>query len=115
LVLIGVGAAIRTGEMSLVAAAATILVAGGTPAWIFATTRYDLSGGTLIIRSGPFRWSIPVADIKSITPTRNPLSSPALSLDRLRIEYGRERAVMISPNQKEAFLRALETHRRAAI
>jgi len=114
LVLVGVGAATRTGEMSLAAATAAVLVAAGIPAWIFTTTRYDLSRGTLLVRSGPFRWSIPVADIKSITPTHNPLSSPALSLDRLRIEYGQGRAVMISPNDKDAFLRALETHRRAA-
>jgi membrane protein YdbS with pleckstrin-like domain len=115
LVLVGVGAAARTGEMSLAAAAATVLVAAGIPVWIFTTTRYDLSDGTLRVRSGPFRWSIPVADIKSITPTHNPLSSPALSLDRLRIEYGQGRAVMISPNDKDAFLRVLETHRRAAV
>jgi hypothetical protein len=115
LVLVGVGAAARTGEMSLAGAAATVLVAAGIPVWIFTTTRYDLSGGTLLVRSGPFRWSIPVADIKSITPTNNPLSSPALSLDRLRIEYGQGRAVMISPNDKDAFLRVLETHRRAAV
>ena len=114
-VLVGVGAATRTGEMSLAAAAATVLVAAGIPVWIFTTTRYDLSDGTLLVRSGPFRWSIPVADIKSITPTHNPLSSPALSLDRLRIEYGQGRAVMISPNDKDAFLRVLETHRRAAV
>ena len=115
LVLFGVGAAARTGEMSLAAAAATVLVAAGIPVWIFTTTRYELSSSTLLIRSGPFRWSIPVADIKSITPTHNPLSSPALSLDRLRIEYGQGRAVMISPHDKSAFLRALETYRRAAV
>lgn len=107
LVVVGVGMATRTGEVSVVAA--------GIPAWIFATTRYDLSRESLIVRSGPFRWNIPLVDIKSVTPTRNPLSSPALSLDRLRIEYGQRRAVMISPSDKDGFLRALETYRKAAV
>lgn len=115
LVVVGVGMATRTGEMSVVAAVAIVLVAAGIPAWIFATTRYELSRESLIVRSGPFRWRIPLVDIKSVTPTRNPLSSPALSLDRLRIEYGQRRAVMISPSDKDGFLRALETHRRAAV
>ena len=115
LVIFGVGAATWSGEMSRSAAAATVLVAAGIPAWIFTTTRYELSRETLVVRSGPFRWNICLAEIKSITPTHNPLSSPALSLDRLRIEYGQGRAVMISPNNKVAFLRALETYRAAAV
>jgi hypothetical protein len=48
-----------------------------------------------------------------VVPTRNPLSSPALSLDRLRIEYGQGRAIMISPADKGPFLRALEERRMA--
>jgi Bacterial PH domain/Sodium:solute symporter family len=42
--------------------------------------------------------------------TRNPLSSPALSLDRLCIHYkvgGKRRMVMISPADKESFLRVI--------
>jgi membrane protein YdbS with pleckstrin-like domain len=115
LAIFGIGAVVRTGEMSFVAAIATVLVAAGIPLWIFATTQYVLSKESLVVRSGPFRWSIPLAEIKSVTPTRNPLSSPALSLDRLRIEYGQGRAVMISPSDKTAFLRVLEAHQRAAV
>jgi hypothetical protein len=115
LVIIGVGTATWTGEMSLAAAAFSVLITAGVPVWICTTTRYDLSRQSLIVRSGPFRWSIPLADIKSVTPTRNPLSSPALSLDRLRIEYGQGRAIMISPSDKGAFVRALENHQRAAL
>jgi len=66
----------------------------------------------LLVRSGPFRWRVPIADIVRITPTTNALSSPALSLDRLRIEYGRGSAIMISPRDKDQFLRDLEEFRR---
>ena len=55
---------------------------------------------------GPFRWRVPIDAITAITPTRSALSSPALSLDRLRIEYG-ERAILVSPIYKEGFVRAL--------
>lgn len=57
-----------------------VVVSLGLPAWIFPNTRYDLDDHTLHIRSAPFGWHIPVADVSAITETRNPLSSPALSL-----------------------------------
>lgn len=50
-----------------------------------------------------------------MAPTRGPLSSPALSLDRLRIEYGKRGVVLISPREKEAFVRALEGHRNRGV
>jgi hypothetical protein len=84
----------------------------GLPLWILASLRYFLSDDALRIRCGPFRMRVPIAEISSITPTRNPLSSPALSLDRLRIEYGAGRAIMISPEPREEFLRQLEYRRR---
>ena len=47
-----------------------------------------LSAGLVAVASASLV-AAPVAEITRITPTRNPLSSPALSLDRLRNEYGR--------------------------
>ncbi len=78
------------------------------PLWFLLSTTYTLAPGRLIIRSGPFKWIHNPADIKHVTPTRNPLSSPVLSLDRLRIEFNDNRSVMISPADKEGFLRELE-------
>jgi hypothetical protein len=49
-------------------------------------------------------------EIESIVPTHDPRSSPALSLDRLRINYrrrGKLRAILISPADKEGFLRVM--------
>lgn len=95
-----------------------VLVTGGLgvglPLWLLLGTTYVLEPAQLLVRSGPFRWRVPVAEITAITPTSNPLSSPALSLDRLRIEYGRGSAIMISPRDKERFLRDLEALRRSA-
>ena len=84
-----------------------LIVAALFVAWIWTTTDYTLTSGELLIRSGPFRWRVPLADIREVTPTRNPLSSPALSLDRLEIRYGRMGFLLISPQDKNGFLRSL--------
>lgn len=75
---------------------------------VFKYTYYIVDGGTLRIVSGPFRWKIPVTNIVDITPSRNPLSSPALSLDRLKIRSGKKKFVLVSPEDKAGFIRAIE-------
>lgn len=70
-------------------------------------THYTVTGNTLKVRSGPFSWTIPIDQIQSVTATRNPLSSPALSMDRLRITWGKNRRLMVSPADKKGFLKAL--------
>lgn len=92
------------------AAALTVLLGSVLPIWLMLTTNYTLTNSELVVRSGPFRWRVPIDQIRDVRPTRNPLSSPALSLDRIRIDYGR-RAIMISPRDKERFLRELATRR----
>jgi Bacterial PH domain len=95
-------------------AALTTGVGVGLPLWLLLSTRYTLEPRQLVVQCGPFKWKIPVADITNITPTSNPLSSPALSLDRLRIDYGRGSSLMISPRNKERFLLDIEAARRGA-
>ena len=56
------------------------------------------------------RWRVPLADIQEVTPTRSAASAPALSLDRLRVEYlkgSESRALLVSPSDKWAFMRDL--------
>lgn len=69
-------------------------------------THYTVDGNTLRVACGPFRWKVPLDAIESVEPTRNPLSSPALSLDRLRIRYGKRR-IMVSPADKAGFMKAI--------
>ncbi len=91
------------------------IVGVGLPLWLLLSTRYVLAQGQLRVLSGPFKWCIPVAKITTITPTSSPLSSPALSLDRLRIDYGVGNSVMISPRNKEQFVKDIEAARRGAV
>lgn len=95
-------------------AAVTAVIGIGLPLWLLLSTRYTLEPRQLIVRCGPLKWRIAVADITAITPTNNPLSSPALSLDRLRIDYGKGRSLMVSPRDKVQFLRVIEDARREA-
>jgi Bacterial PH domain len=74
------------------------------PAWTVFATRYTLSDDALLVQSGPFSWRIALREVARISPSRETGSSPALSLDRLRIEYGEQRALLISPGQKAQFL-----------
>lgn len=60
----------------------------------------------LIIHLGPFKQTIPIADILSIRKTYNPLSSMALSFDRLEIR-ARKTYVMISLKDKQGFADAI--------
>lgn len=75
--------------------------------WLFSTTRYTVTDDQLLVRSGPFTWNIPVTTITQVKVTRNPISSPALSLDRLEISYGSQKKIMISPKDKTGFLQAI--------
>jgi hypothetical protein len=60
-----------------------------------------------VVRAGPFRWQVPLETLRSIRPTRSPLSSPALSLDRLELRYGQGRVLLISPADGARFVAEL--------
>ena len=68
------------------------------------STRYVIQGQQLVVRSGLFKWRIPINEISDITPSSDPVASPALSLDRLRITYGQTKSLLISPRDKDGFL-----------
>jgi len=51
---------------------------------------------------------IPIQDIKCITRTNNPLSSTALSLDRIQIFYGKSKSLIISPQNRSMFVNQLK-------
>jgi len=71
---------------------------------------YEIKPPDLLIRSGLTRSRIPLDAIEAVKPTRNPLSAPALSLDRLQIDYRKKDKIafnLISPQDKTAFLKEL--------
>lgn len=111
-VVVGSGIAVWITDPQAAPLAMPVLVlAAGLPLWLMKGTGYTLEPTRLLVKSGPLAWVIPIAEIHGITPTRNPLSSPALSLDRLLIRYSKHGQLMISPADKEGFLREVEVLR----
>ncbi|HWA99327.1 MAG TPA: PH domain-containing protein [Pirellulales bacterium] len=91
-------------------AGAALFGSAGLIVWLVASTYYVVENDMITVHCGPFRWRIALDEIDEISPTHNPLSSPALSLDRLWIAYrrrGRRRAVMISPSDQHLFLETI--------
>ena len=76
--------------------------------WVLYGTGYTIKPDRLLVRCGPFTFPVTLHGIDSITPTRSPWSSPACSLDRLKIVYGlSQQSIMISPVDKSGFLSAI--------
>ena len=85
-----------------------LLVGSGLPLWLLLTTRYIVSNETLLVRSGPFAWAIPVSSIKTVRDSSSPITSPALSLDRLELVYSDKKTLLISPKDKHEFRKAID-------
>jgi hypothetical protein len=102
------------GPQAAIGIASILLGSGalvGLLLWGCYKTRYEVTPSELIVRFGPFSTNLPLGAIVEVFPTHNPLSAPAPSLDRLRINYRRKNGRMwfalISPKDKEAFVRDL--------
>lgn len=80
-------------------------------AWTYFTTRYRFTSEFLLIKSGPFSWTIPLHSITKVEPSHNPASSPALSLDRLAIHYD-GKTILVSPADKQGFMAELKKRMR---
>ena len=101
------GGHVQEGWSALLVGATT----GAVVLWLTYPLYYEITPAELKIRCGLLiRQRIPLSAIEEVSPTRNPASAPAWSLDRLRVNYrkgGETGAALISPADKEGFLREL--------
>lgn len=67
------------------------------------TIQYKIDNENLVI----WKTKISIQSIRKIYKTRNPLSSPAMSLDRIAIVYNKFDEVLISPKEREEFIAEL--------
>lgn len=77
---------------------------------------YRLDETILTIRSGLITWKVPIGGIREIRKTSNPLSAPAWSLKRIRIDYdneGHPAWILISPQDRDAFISDLKARQAA--
>jgi Bacterial PH domain len=75
--------------------------------WVTLSTRYTLDAVALSVCSGPFRWRVLLSEIRSVSASSSPLTGPALSLRRLRVERRDGTALLISPTDPAAFMAEL--------
>ncbi|MEQ9009162.1 MAG: PH domain-containing protein, partial [Ekhidna sp.] len=70
--------------------------------------RYQIKDQCLLILIGPIRlYSIPIEKIESINRSYNPLSSPAASLKRMKVNFDGG-MVLISPKYEKQFVKNLK-------
>lgn len=75
--------------------------------WIWFGTSYRIDDEALIVRSGPFKSTIDIKTIKKLKATKTLLAGPALSLDRIEIQYKTYDTVIVSPKDKIEFIETL--------
>ncbi|MBM7578646.1 PH domain-containing protein [Jeotgalibacillus terrae] len=78
--------------------------------WIWFETGYTVNENVLKINYGPFKKLINIQQIKSIRETKNPFTDPALSMDKIEINYSGFKTIAISPENKNVFIRELMRH-----
>lgn len=72
---------------------------------IIFNTYYQIDGNNLVVKSSFFyKKTIAISNITRIKETRDPLSSPATSLDRLEIKDINNNHILISPKKKQLFI-----------
>lgn len=67
------------------------------------TIQYKIDGENLVI----WKTKIDIKTIRKIYKTNNPLSSPAMSLDRIAIVYNKFDEVLLSPKERDEFINEL--------
>lgn len=78
--------------------------------YTLATTYYVIEGENLKVRSGLFyNKTFNIKAFRKIVKTNNAISAPAASLDRLELFFNGYDSVVISPKDKEAFIKHIQT------
>ncbi|MQA00905.1 MAG: hypothetical protein GEU80_16565 [Dehalococcoidia bacterium] len=110
LIALGVAvAASLTGDVAaIVAGWATLLGVVALYAAVVWPLAYEVGEDSLVIRFGLMRTRVPYEDITRIRPSRNILASPALSLDRLRIDRRCGGFLPIAPDDRAGFIGAVQ-------
>lgn len=76
--------------------------------YVFFSIYYSIEGNILIIRIGFVTMKkIDISEIKIISKSNSWIGSPAASLDRLKISYNRHSNILVSPKDKEGFIKEL--------
>ncbi|MFC4619795.1 PH domain-containing protein [Camelliibacillus cellulosilyticus] len=76
--------------------------------WSWFDTSYTITEENLLIKHGPFRKIIPLRDITYAGKSNSVYSGPALSMKRIDITYNKMGYTVISPVDRDRFLKSLK-------
>lgn len=68
--------------------------------------RYTLAGDHLLVQAGLIRYKVMFRDIRTVARSSNPLSAPALSLQRVKITLAKG-FLLVSPADRDGFIAEL--------
>lgn len=97
--------ALYDGKFGLILALLVVMVL--TLSLLF-SIKYEIDGTTLKIYTLWFHQDLDITTITQITSSRNPISSPAASLKRLAIHYGKGKVQYISPRNQDDFVNQIK-------
>lgn len=76
--------------------------------YVIKATIYKINNKILFIKSSFFFCKIlPIKEIRKIEEVTNLISSPAMSIKRLELFYGKYDSILISPKNKKDFIKAI--------
>ncbi|GAB3796741.1 PH domain-containing protein [Virgibacillus kimchii] len=76
--------------------------------WFWFRTDYSITDNKIRIRYGPIRQTVPIEDIIRIRKKKSRIAAaPALSSDRIQIDYSKYDMVRISPENEQKFIKML--------
>lgn len=78
--------------------------------YIVLNTKYRIQDNILKVNIGFIKYkSIEIEKIKEVAKTNNIIASPAPSFDRIKIKYGKYGSIILSPKNKEEFVKHLQS------
>ncbi len=109
-----VGVAVVTGQLMALVPGTMLLLVGSLLLWVVLGTHYEITDANLLVRCGPFRWTVPLDAIEEVVPA-GWLGGPAievnlsLSVRGLRVRYRKASGrlswpIRIAPRDRAAFL-----------
>lgn len=75
--------------------------------WVWFSTGYRVENNMLKIEVGPFKQTVDIQEIKKITKEKSVVTSAALAIDRVLIQYGNYKYARISPKKEYEFIKLL--------
>jgi hypothetical protein len=110
-----VGVALVSGPWLALVPGTILLLVGGMLLWALFGTNCEITEANLIVRSGPFRWKVPLDAIEEVVPLQHWYSGPPLEMNfglavhGISLRYRRKGGglalpIRFAPEDRAAFL-----------